>query len=190
LEAAILLLDFAAESLNFVVQIDSVLIGLRQVLEISNRRRIVATLHSSDRERRGADTLDTFKVGGAVPGGHINHWGGFIIVHVATAKMFSQVLLARESVASAAVAIAVRAHQGLLGVGVFLVNFALVAQETTRVGETLDLVTVWFITLVGTIMFIHVLARVWLVLAHYKDTTTGYCTYFHSHGRRKVGGAE
>ena len=47
-------------------------------------------------------------------------------MHVAAAKMFAQIFLARESITSAAVAISVWAHQGLLGVGVFLVNFALV----------------------------------------------------------------
>ena len=160
-------MDFAAESLNFVVQIYSVLIGLRHISEISNGRRVVTALHSSDGERGGTDTFDTIKFGGAVPR-HINHGGSFIIVHVATTKMFTQIFLARKSVASAAVAISVWAHQGLLSVGVFLVNFALVTEETTRVGETLDLVTVWFITLVGTIMFIHVFAKVMLVLGALK----------------------
>lgn len=166
-KTTILLLDFAAESLNFVVQIDSVLISLRHVSEISDGRRVVATLHSSNRERGGTDALNTIKFGGAVPR-HINHGGSFVIVHVATAKMFAQIFLARKSVASAAVAIRVWAHQGLLSVGIFLVHFALVTKETTRVGETLDLVAVWFITLVGTIMFIHMFAKVMLVLGALK----------------------
>lgn len=166
-KTTILLLDFAAESLNFVVQIDSMLVSLRHISEISDGGRVVATLHSSDRERGGTDALDTIKFGRAVPR-HINHWGSFVIMHVATAKMFAQIFLARESVASAAVAISVRAHQGFLSVGVLLVNLALVTKETTRVGETLDLVAVWFITLVGTIMFIHMFAKAMLVLGALK----------------------
>jgi hypothetical protein len=47
-------------------------------------------------------------------------------VHVAAAKMLAQVLLACESISSAAVAIIVWAHQSLLGIGVFLVHLALV----------------------------------------------------------------
>jgi hypothetical protein len=33
-----------------------------------------------------------------------------------------------------------------------------VSQKPTRVGESLNLVTPWFKTLVGTVMFIHVFA--------------------------------
>jgi hypothetical protein len=157
LEAAILLLDFTTESLNFIVQVDSMLIGLRHVSEISDRRGLVAALNSSNREGGGTDAFDTIKFGGTFPR-HIDHRGSFVIVHVAAAKMFPQIFLARESIASTAVAVSVWTHQGLLGIGIFLVNFALVAKETARVSETLDLITVWFITLVGTIMFIHMFA--------------------------------
>jgi hypothetical protein len=189
LEATILLFDLATESLNFMVQVDTVLVRARQTWEVSDGWRGVTALHSSRRKGGGTDALDTVEFGGAIPT-HINHGRSFIIMHVAATEMFPQVLLARETVAGAAVAVGVWAHQGLLGVCVFLVDFALVAQETTGVGETLDLVAVGFKTFVRTIMFVHVFAKSALVFGASRDEIIEDCTYFHSHGRRKVGGAD
>ena len=73
--------------------------------------------------------------------------------------MLSKIFLARESVAGAAVAIGIWAHQGLLCVVVLLVYFALVAQKTTRIGEALDLVAAGFVAFVRAVMFIHVFAE-------------------------------
>jgi uncharacterized membrane protein YphA (DoxX/SURF4 family) len=79
-------------------------------------------------------------------------------VHVSAAKMFLQVLLTRETIPCTAVAVGVWTHQWLFGIDVLFVNFALVSQKPTRVCESLNLVTPWFQTLVGTVMFIHVFA--------------------------------
>lgn len=73
--------------------------------------------------------------------------------------MFLQILLTREPVPSAAVAVDIGAHQGLLHGGVFLVNFALVAKETTRICESLNFIASGFKALVGTIMFVHVFTK-------------------------------
>jgi hypothetical protein len=184
LKATILLLNLTTQSFNFVVQVDSVLISLGKF----SIGRVVAALHASRRQGGGTDAFNAFKFR-AIPRWQINnHRRTFFIVHVATAKMFSEVFLARETMAGAAVAVGVRAHKCLLGIGVFLVDFALVAQETARVGETLNLVAVRLIALVGAIMFIHVFADI--TLAFSASRGDGYCTYFHSQGRRKVGGAD
>jgi len=161
LESTVLFLDLTAQSLNFIVQIGSILIGLGKISEVSVGR-FVAPLHTSDGQGGGTNAFNTLKFR-AIPRHVNNNSRTFIAMHVATAKMLSEVLLARETIAGAAVAIGVRAHECLLGIGVFLVDFALVAQETARVGETLDLVAVRFIAFVGAIMFIHVFARVALV---------------------------
>lgn len=73
-------------------------------------------------------------------------------------EVLLQVLLARKSMARAAVAVGVWAHQGLLGIDVLLVYFALVSKQPTGVCESLDLVAARFHALVRSIMFIHVFA--------------------------------
>jgi hypothetical protein len=158
LEATILLLNLTAQSLNFMVQVDSVLIGLGKFIV----RRFMAALHTSRRQGWGTDAFNTFKFG-AIPRQVNHHRSTFFTVHVAAAKMFPEVFLARETMAGAAVAIGIRTHECLLGIGVFLVNFALVAQETTGVGETLDLIAVRLIALVRAIMFVHMFADIVLV---------------------------
>jgi hypothetical protein len=125
LQAAILLLNLATQSLHFVVKIVAILIGIG---EVTVGRIIESALETtSGREGVGANT---FQLAGAFPW-HVNKDGGcraLISVHVATAQVLSKVLLAREPVAGAAVAIGIRTHQGLLRVVVLLMNFALVAQ--------------------------------------------------------------
>jgi hypothetical protein len=141
-----------------VAQIGSILVGFGKGLV----RGIVATLHASRRQGGGTDGLNTLKFG-AIPRHIDNNRRTFIAMHMTTAKMLSEVLLAREPITGAAVAIAVRAHKCLLGISVLLVDFTLVAQETARVGEALDFVAVGFIALVGAVMFIHVFTGVALV---------------------------
>lgn len=70
--------------------------------------------------------------------------------------MFLQVLLASETIPCTAVAVGVWTHQWLFGIDVLFVNLALMSQKPTRVCEPLNLVTPWFQTLVGAVMFIHV----------------------------------
>lgn len=79
-------------------------------------------------------------------------------MHVSAAKMFLQVLLASETIPCTAVAVGVWTHQWLFGIDVLFVNLALMSQKPTRVCEPLNLVTPWFQTLVGAVMFIHVFA--------------------------------
>jgi hypothetical protein len=133
------------------VQIIAILMGIGEVA----RWRIVSALKTSGRERVGANTLQLV---GALPW-HVNENGGrwtLLRVHVATAQVLSKVFLARESVAGAAVAIGIGTHQGLLSIVILLVDLALVAQESTRVGKALNLVATWFVALVRAIVFIHV----------------------------------
>jgi hypothetical protein len=125
LQAAILLFDLTAQALHFMVELGAVLVRLGKITVV----RIVSALDTSHRERRGTDTLDTLdalQLSCAVPRHVHDKRGVFVTVHVAAAKMLAQVLLACESIASTAVAIVVWAHQGLLGIGVFLVHLALV----------------------------------------------------------------
>lgn len=79
-------------------------------------------------------------------------------MHVASTKVLLQVLLARKSMACAAVAVGVWAHQGLLGIDVLLVYFALVSQQAAGVCKSLNLIATRFHALVRSIMFIHVFA--------------------------------
>lgn len=72
--------------------------------------------------------------------------------------MFTEVLLARESIAGAAVAIGVGAHEWFLGIGILLVDFALMTEKAARVSESLNLVAVRLVALVRAIMFIHMFA--------------------------------
>lgn len=151
-QTAILLLDFAAQSLDLIVDIGTILVGLGKIPV----GRIISALDTSGGKRVGTEILQFV---GALPR-HVDHdlRTTVVGVHVATSQMFSKVLLARESIARASVAVGVGAHQWLLGVGILLVHLALVAQETTGVGEALNLVTARFVALVGTIMFIHMFA--------------------------------
>lgn len=77
-------------------------------------------------------------------------------MHVATTKMFFQILLARKSVAGAAVAVRIWAHQRFPRIHVLLVDFALVPKQATGIREALDLIAAWLKAFVGAIMFIHV----------------------------------
>jgi hypothetical protein len=154
LQAAILLLDLATQSLDFVVEIITILIGIGEVAV----GRIVSALKAGGWEGVGANALQLV---GTFPW-HVNEDGGgraLISVHVATAQVLSKVFLACKPVAGTAVAIGVGAHQGLLGVVVLLVHFALVAQETARVGEALNLIATGFVAFVRAIVFVHVFAR-------------------------------
>lgn len=72
--------------------------------------------------------------------------------------MLLQVLLARESMARAAIAVGIWAHQRLLGIDVFLVYFALVSQQATGVCKSLNLIAARFHALIWSVMFIHVFA--------------------------------
>jgi hypothetical protein len=156
LQAAILLLNLATQSLDFVVEVIAILIG---ILEVPVGRILVSALETtSGREGVGANAL---QLAGAFPW-QINKDGScraLISVHVTTAQVLSKILLAREPVAGAAVAVGIRTHQRLLRVIVLLMNFALVAQETTRVGEALNLITTRFVAFVWTIVFIHMFTR-------------------------------
>jgi hypothetical protein len=154
LQAAILLLNLPAQPLDFVVEIIACLIDFRKV----TIGRIVSALLTGGGERVGANALQLV---GSLPW-HVNKDRGcwaLISVHMTTAQVLPKVLLASKPVAGAAVAIGIWAHQGLLCVIVLLVHFALVAQETARVGEALDLVAARFVTFVRAVMFVHVFAE-------------------------------
>lgn len=71
---------------------------------------------------------------------------------------------------------------------VLLVNFPLVTEQPSRIGETLHLVAARFDTLIGSIVLVHVLASTKSALKG-STNTSGVYTYFHSHGLRKIGGA-
>jgi len=79
-------------------------------------------------------------------------------ISVNASKMFVQILLAREAFAGVAFAIDVRTIELLSRTAVLVVNFAFMSQETTRISEAGELLTAFSWTLVGTIVFIHVLA--------------------------------
>ena len=73
--------------------------------------------------------------------------------------MFSEVLFPCEAGARAALAICKGAEKRLLGAAVHLVHFAFVTQESTTVGEALQLLASLYETLIRTIMFVHVFTR-------------------------------
>lgn len=152
LQATVLLLDLAAQSLDLVVKLRAGLVGLGKIAI----GRVMLALDPGGGEGVGTKALQLI---GALPG-HVDHDLGstVISVHVATSQMFAKVLLACEPVAGASVAIGIGAHQRLLCVGVLLVNFALVTQKTARVGKALNLITAGLEALVGTVVFIHMFA--------------------------------
>lgn len=150
LQATILLLDFTAQPLQLAVQIDTVLICLGKLgVSVGGVLPLDA---GSGRQGRGAHALEVI----ATLPRHVDDKGAVVWVHVAATEVLTQVLLTRKSIASAAVAVGVRAHQRLLGIGVLLVHLALVAQEAARVREALDLIAAGLEAFVGAIVFVHV----------------------------------
>ena len=151
LQSTVLLLGLTSKSLEFVTHIDAILLidlevksGVFDVVALplssrkSRKRRSSHAIHLGRRNDR--------KVRGRA----------ILCMHMAATKMFLQILLTREPVASTAVAVDIGAHQRLLDGRVFLVDFALVAEETTRVRESLNFITSGLEALVGTIMLVHV----------------------------------
>ena len=114
----------------------------------------MSALNAGSRKGVGANTFELVR---PLPG-HIDHncRNAFIGMHMSTAQMLAQIFLTREPIASAAIAVCVWTHQRLLGIGVFLVNFALVAEKATGVGEALHLITTWLVAFIRAIMLIHV----------------------------------
>lgn len=78
---------------------------------------------------------------------------------VDAAQMLLQILQAREALPVVALAVRMRAVEGLLGPAVLAVDLALVAQQPAAVGEALDLLAAFNGADVGAFVFVHVFAR-------------------------------
>jgi len=74
--------------------------------------------------------------------------------------MFVQIFLSAEADAGAAFAVLVRTHAAGFGAPMLLVDFALVAEETSGVGEAADVVAFGLFADVGAGVLVHVLAAV------------------------------
>ena len=70
--------------------------------------------------------------------------------------MFMQVLSSGEANTCAAFAVFVRTETGSFRATVLAVYFALVAEETTRVGEAADVFAAGLVTDVRAVVFVHV----------------------------------
>jgi hypothetical protein len=77
--------------------------------------------------------------------------------------MLSQVLLPREAGAWAAFAVVEGTEERLLGTAVHLVNFTFVAKKAAAVSEALKFLATLDVTLIRSVMFVHVFAVVKLV---------------------------
>jgi hypothetical protein len=79
-------------------------------------------------------------------------------MHVAPAKMLLQVLLTRESVPCASIAVRIGAHERLLGIDVLLMHLALMSQQATGICKPLDLIASGLQAFVRAVVLVHVFA--------------------------------
>jgi len=106
-----------------------------------------------------------------------------------TPEVLVQVFFAAEANTGAAFAVLVRTHAADFRAAVLPVDFALVAEETARIGEAADVVAFWFVADVGAGVLVHMLTVILVsstLLTHCGDDKVG--THVHSHFLENTGG--
>lgn len=117
--------------------------SLSSVFDIAEKKSRVGEISSGN--GKGA--------GGGGGGGEL-----FTDLSMDPAEMLSEIFLPREAVAAAPFAVWVWTLVATFGAAVLAVDFALVAVQSTSVGEAADLLAAWFSADVGPVVFISVFA--------------------------------
>lgn len=92
------------------------------------------------------------------------------------AEMFGEVFLPREASAAAPFAVWVGALEARFGAAVLTVNFSLMTEQTSGIGEAADFLAAWFLADVGPFMFVFVFAitKFSVMMARYTQNVLGW----------------